>query len=124
MAQLVWDPNKDAQAILADYYQRGFGPAAGPVREYYEALEKARMAFTAKNLDGGVFLFPELYTPELLRESQGRLDRAAAAVPAGSVYQRRVAFVQVGLDYTRLIMENVTLMGAIGKRRTSPWRSR
>lgn len=110
MAQLVWDPRQDGQAILADYYQRGFGPAAGAVRGYYEGIEKARMVFTAKNLDGGVFLFPELYTPELLEESQRRLEHAAAAVPAGSVYQRRVAFVRVGLDYTRLVMENVRLM--------------
>lgn len=117
MAQLVWDPDKDGQAILADYYQRGFGPAAASVREYYEGLEKARMAFTAKNLDGGVFLFPELYTPALLRESQVRLDRAAAAVPTGSLYQQRIAFVQVGLDYTRLVMENVTLMGRYWKKK-------
>lgn len=117
MAQLVWDSKKDGQAILADYYQRGFGPAAGAVREYYEGLEKARMAYTAKNPDGGVFLFPELYTPELLRESQERLTRAAAAAPAGSLYQRRVAFVQVGLDYTRLVMDNVTLMGRYWKKK-------
>lgn len=117
MAQLVWDSKKDGQEILADYYQRGFGPAAGAVRAYYEGIEKARMAFTAKNLDGGVFLFPELYTPELLEESQKRLEQAAAAVPAGSVYQRRVAFVRVGLDYTRLVMENVRLMQGYWKKK-------
>ena len=28
MAQLVWNPDADAEAILADYYARAFGPAA------------------------------------------------------------------------------------------------
>ena len=81
MAQLVWNPAADADAVLDDYYQRAFGPAAPPVREYFEALEQARMVFTATNGEAGVFTFPRLYTDELLRASQARLDRAAAAVP-------------------------------------------
>jgi hypothetical protein len=110
MAQLVWDPAIDAEAVLADYYQRAFGPAAEPVREYYEALEKARMAFIAKNGEAGVFAFPQLYTDELLRDSQARLDRAAAAVPADSIHAKRVEFVQAGLTYTRLTIQNIGLM--------------
>jgi hypothetical protein len=111
MAQLVWNPSADAAAILADYYTRAFGPAAGPVREYFAALEEARSAFTAKNNEAGVFTFPQLYTPELLRASQTRLDAATAAVPADSMFARRVAFIQAGLDYTRLTTETIGLMG-------------
>lgn len=110
MAQLVWDPNADDRAILADYYQRAFGPAAAPVREYFEAFEQARTAFVAKNEDAGVFAFTKLYTPELLRDSQTHLDRAMAAVPAGSTFAKRVAFVQVGLTYTKMVVENIRLM--------------
>jgi hypothetical protein len=96
--------------VLADYYQRAFGSAAVPVREYYEALEQARMAFIAKNGEAGVFAFPQLYTDDLLRNSQARLDRAAAAVPADSIQAKRVAFVQAGLTYTRLTVEDIGLM--------------
>ena len=59
MAQLVWNPDADAEAILADYYDRAFGPAADAVREYFEALEEERMAFTAANGEAGVFSFPQ-----------------------------------------------------------------
>ena len=110
MAQLTWNPSADASSLLTDYYQRAFGPAAVPIREYYEALEQARMAFTEKNGEAGAFSFPRLYTNELLRESQLRLDRAAAAVPSDSIQARRVAFVQAGLTYTRLTIDNITLM--------------
>jgi len=115
MAQLAWNPQVDGQAVLADYFQRAFGPAAAPVREYYEAIESERMKFTAGDGESGVFGLPKLYTPQLLQESQARLDRAAAAVPADSIYARRVAFVQAGLDYTRLTLENIVLMAGYWK---------
>lgn len=115
MAQLVWNPQVDAQAVLDDYYQREFGPAATPVREYYETLEKERMKFTAVDGETGVFSFPKLYTAELLRDSQARLDRAAEAVSPDSVYGRRVAFVRAGYDYTRLTLENIDLMSGYWK---------
>ncbi|HRK14621.1 MAG TPA: DUF4838 domain-containing protein [Prosthecobacter sp.] len=117
MAQLAWNPAADADAILADYYTRAFGPAAPQVREYFEALEKERMAFTAKNGEAGVFTFPQLYTADLLSESQARLDRAAAAVPADSIHARRVAFIQAGLTYTRMMVENIVLMDRYWKKK-------
>ncbi|TDU64154.1 uncharacterized protein DUF4838 [Prosthecobacter fusiformis] len=117
MAQLVWNPQTDADAILKDYYQRAFGPAAAPVQEYFEGLEKARMAFTAQNGEADVFGLKDLYTEALLSESQARLTRAAAAVPAESVYARRVAFVQAGLTYTRLQADNIRLMEGYWKKK-------
>jgi len=110
MAQLAWDPAADADAILTDYYDRAFGPAAPQVREYFEAIEKERMAFTTKNGEAGVFSFPQLYTETLLTESRARLDRAAAAVPADSLFAKRVAFIGAGLTYTRKTLENIELM--------------
>lgn len=117
MAQLVWNPAADADAILADYYTRAFGAAAPHVREYFDTIEKQRMVFTTTNNEAGVFSFPQLYTADLLRESQARLDRAVAAVPADSIQAKRVAFIQAGLTYTRLQMENITLMDRYWKKK-------
>ncbi|MBL8827776.1 MAG: DUF4838 domain-containing protein [Planctomycetaceae bacterium] len=115
MGQLTWTPGVDADAVLADYYDRAFCTAAQPVREYFEALERARMKFTATDGESGVFSLTKLYTPKLLKESQARLDRAAQSVQPDSLPARRVAFVQVGLDYTRLTVENITLMAGYWK---------
>jgi hypothetical protein len=118
MGLLTWNPSLDTQAVLEDYYRRAFGPAAPHVRAYYEGIEKARMAFTAENLEAGVFDFPKLYTPELLSQSQAKLDAAKdAAKSAGELYQKRVAFVQAGLTYTTLTMENIRLMDGYWKKK-------
>jgi hypothetical protein len=110
MAQLVWNPAADAEALLADYYTRAFGAASPHLRAYFEGLENARMSFTAKHSESDVFAFTQLYTEQLLKESQQHLDQAAAAVPAASVQAQRVAFVQAGLSYTRLLVANIALM--------------
>ncbi len=115
MAQLLWDPAADANAVLDDYYARGFGPAAGAVRGYYELLERTRMAYVEKHrYRGGVLNLPRLYTEELLEQAERRLRRAAEdakkAADRSAVYGRRVAFVRAGLAYTRLVIENVGLM--------------
>lgn len=112
MSQLLWDPAADAEAILDDYYRRAFGPAAGEIREYFEALESARMKFTEERGYGaGLLEFPELYTQELLDQSGARLNRATKqAEGAPEIFAKRVAFIRAGLDWTRLTMENARLM--------------
>ncbi|MBL9090836.1 MAG: DUF4838 domain-containing protein [Planctomycetaceae bacterium] len=111
MAHLTWNPRQDAAALLDDYYRRGFGPAADDVRGYYELLEKARMEFVAKHGYGGdVYTFPQLYTPKLLDAAEAKLAAAAAAAGNDELYRRRIAFVNVGLDYTRLVVDNARLM--------------
>jgi hypothetical protein len=118
MGLLTWNPSLDTQAVLEDYYRRAFGPAAPQVRAYFEGIEKARMAFTAENLEAGVFDFPKLYTPELLRDSQAKLDAAKeAAKSGGELYQKRVAFVQAGFTYTTLVLENIRLMDGYWKKK-------
>ena len=117
MAQLAWNPDVDAEATLSDYYTRAFGPAAPHVREYFESLEKERMPFAAKNAEAGVFTFPQLYTESLLAASQARLDRAAAAVPADSIFAKRVAFIQAGLTHTKLMIDTITHMDGYWKKK-------
>lgn len=112
MAELVWNPAQDAQAILEDYYRRGFGPAAEPVRAYFELWEQARMAYVAEHgYEASVFSLPRLYTAERLSAAEAHLRRAAeAAAQAPSAWRQRVAFVRAGLEYTQRIVENITLM--------------
>lgn len=41
-AELLRDPKQDADLLLEEYYTNFFGPAAGPIREFYEIAEKTR----------------------------------------------------------------------------------
>jgi hypothetical protein len=119
MTHLAWDPKQDGAAIMADYYARGFGPAADHVRNYYAAFERTRTKFTDENgYDGGLENLLKIYTPELLDEAAGHLRKAAEAAAAdpNPIYAKRVAFVDVGLRYTRLTIENARLMSGYWKK--------
>ncbi|HPA16604.1 MAG TPA: DUF4838 domain-containing protein [Verrucomicrobiae bacterium] len=40
LAKLLWDPEADVGALYDDFFKGYYGPAAGPVREYFDALQK------------------------------------------------------------------------------------
>jgi hypothetical protein len=112
VAHLAWDPRADARALMADYYRRGFGPAAGEIEAYWSLMERTRMeAIRDVPNRQRAFEIPRWYTPELLAKAEGLLDGAAAKVKdAAEMYRRRVAFVRSGLDYTRLVVDTRTWM--------------
>lgn len=37
-ARLMWDPKTDVDQLLADFYENAFGPAAAPMRRFYQRL--------------------------------------------------------------------------------------
>lgn len=109
-AQLMWDPDQDVDEILADYYQHAFGPAAEPVRAYWELMEKTRNTFSDTvgtwRIEGNYANLPKVYNDELFDRAGALLDEAAELAAEGpEIYGQRVAFVRAGLDYTRLAME-------------------
>ena len=114
MSQLLWNPKQDGQAILDDYYQRGFGSAANEIREYFELFETARTPFLIKyEYKTERRQFPEIYTKGLLGKADEILQRAAAKTAAGDdIHAKRVDFIRTGLEYTRLAVENIALMDA------------
>lgn len=122
MAQLVWNPDQDGRAVLDDYYQRAFGPAAPEVRAHFESLEQARMAYVAKHgYEAGVFSLPRLYTTDLLQQADERLRRAEeVTASAAPIYRRRVQFVRAGLTWTQLVAENARLMASYWRKKTTP----
>jgi hypothetical protein len=112
MAQLIWDPSKDGNVILDDYYQRAFGPAAANVRSYFDTIERARMAYVEKHGYGaGAFNLPRLFTTELLRQSDEYLRQVSAGVGAApEIFRERVEFVRAGLTFTQLMIDNINAM--------------
>ena len=40
MARQVWDPETDCDALWEDYFSARYGPVAGEMRQFYEALEQ------------------------------------------------------------------------------------
>lgn len=115
LGQLAWNPDQDGEAILADFYDRGFGPAAGSVAAYWSLMEENRNAFfegveTHQGYSVPGMRWREIYTNEVLAEAQEFLTQAAAEAEGSELYAERVALVQWGLDYTRIMLDIIDLM--------------
>jgi len=121
MARLAYDPSADGRAILRDFYERGFGPAAGDVRAYYELQEQAHAdlvenpAWRASSGDRFKHLemLRQIHTPDRIAKAREALERArvqAEAEGVDSVYAKRVAFVRTGLEFVSLNMEAAASM--------------
>ena len=109
MAQMAYDPFQDGDALLEDYYRRGFGPAAREVRTYFELMEQAhdaildRIRHSSSLARKAVAIYADVCTDALLTKAEALLDQAAKSCGNGpTVHQQRVAFVQVGCTFTRL----------------------
>ena len=53
--RLMWDPKTDPDAVLEDFYEKAFGPAAKVMRRYYERISPENVTMVTKNLLAGAF---------------------------------------------------------------------
>ena len=75
--QLLWNPQADCDELLADFYERFYGPAAKPMAAYWGAVFKAWETTLATEHE--YFVAPAIYTPELLATLAKHLNEAKAA---------------------------------------------
>jgi len=122
-AQLGYDPLQDGEAILKDYYARGFGPSAGDIEAYFNLMEEAHDATLAQIKHSSamarqaVSVYRNVYNAELMAEANLLLHAAEAKAAAGpQVFRQRVAFIRTGYDYTAL---QVRIMNAMAQARES-----
>ncbi len=48
--RLMWNPETDVDALLSDFYDKAFGPAAAPMRRYYERLDPGNKPLMSRHL--------------------------------------------------------------------------
>jgi len=48
--KLMWDPKADVAALLADFYEKAFGPAAAPMKRYYERFDRSDKPLVSAHL--------------------------------------------------------------------------
>ena len=101
MAHLAWNPCQDGYAIMDDYYRRGFGPAAGQLKAYWTLMEETRNRLVDRKLT-----YVQAYDAAFFKRADDLLNGADAVVAkAPEIYRRRLAYVRVGLDFTRKLIE-------------------
>jgi len=119
--KLLWNPDVDVNALLDEYYQKFYGPAAAPMKKFF--TRTADIWANGKHGKKSMQLskdFPEkvrgwgeyhkisragenpwkiLFTPECLKELAGYLSEAEK-IAAASPYKERVKFVKDGFSYS------------------------
>ncbi len=106
LARLLWDPTLDVDAVVDDFCQAGFGPAAGALRRYFNRLEKMTTELADSNRYEGRKDTPEVlaacYTDELLAELRATLDEATRLAAGDPDITARIDFYRQPLDYVRI----------------------
>ena len=114
--QLMWNPDADVDALLAEFYPKFYGPAAKPMERYWSAIYTAWEDTIATEHE--YFVAPTIYTAELVEELRGHLaaaDRAVEELEAKPAEQLTTREKQVldRMKFTRLsfgIIDNYMAM--------------
>lgn len=90
-AQLAWDIDADAQALLSDFYHGYYGAAAKPMRDFFEYCEQVWMNQKGHSFWLKYFLDPaqaELYPPDKIAHLESLLEAAHTSLDAAEAPER------------------------------------
>jgi len=100
--KLMWDDTADVDVLMGDFYQKFFGPAAGPAKRYVEVMSNALV--TADHHTGSSWDMPHIYTETVRAEARSAINEAIRIAPKG-LYARRVKMYGQSLDYLDAFVE-------------------
>jgi|GEM_PF-992413 hypothetical protein len=105
--ELAWNLNADVESLLNDYFNNMYGPAAVPVRQFFDRLEEAFSRRPPRSAISGWKSIVQLenYTGEDLVYLDGKLAEAIKQAPAGTVYGKRLAMLEKAWQLSRLYIE-------------------
>jgi hypothetical protein len=103
--RLAYDPSGNAEAIMEDYWQKFYGPKAGPfMKQYWMGIDREVGGLNSHA--GGFFGLQQTYTPPFLQQCTERLAKATEAARSEPVYEQRIALHAEGfhnaVDYQQL----------------------
>jgi hypothetical protein len=95
--RLAYDPAADADALMEDYFEKFYGPAAAPaMKAYWLGIDRAFDALKCHS--GSFYALPLVYTDAFLAACRERIDRACRAAADDGRYAARVAMADEGLQ--------------------------
>lgn len=97
VARLHWNPEQDVDALVDDFCQAGFGPAAKSIRRYFDGLEALMDEAAAKKVKPAT-----VFTPAALAGLRKNLEQAGRDAAGDAVILKRIAFLEVGLQWTEI----------------------
>lgn len=102
-AKLAWNPDLDVDALLDDYFEKFYGPAAEPMRAYFMTLEKAYTDYNgciSYGLKRAEAIASDIFTPAVMQELEQHVNAARQAADT-DVIKQRVAMAEQTLAETK-----------------------
>jgi hypothetical protein len=123
-AHLMWRPHAAPGPVLDRFYA-AFGPARDPVRKYYESLEDTlhRNADKALSYSYRQLLncWPEIFPAADIARAGAQLAEARKAVAGQAEFEERLKVVEVGYEYTVMMVELLGLYRQLGRAGVPLW---
>jgi hypothetical protein len=110
VARLHWNPEHDVSAMVDDYCQAGFGPAAKSARRYFDGLEALMDEAASKKATPSTVFHPKALDKLRKELEQGRRDAGSDQAIA-----KRIAFLELGLRWTEIEVRAHTFLADSGK---------
>jgi hypothetical protein len=95
-ARLMWDHEADVDAILKDFAEKFFGPAAEPMGKYVNLMDAALR--DSPYCTGSAWDMPLHYSAKHCAEARGLLNDAAKRAAGKGVYEQRVQLITQTFD--------------------------
>ena len=109
--RILWDIDADIDALLSDYCEKSFGPAAAPMKRYYDKLEECwvKQPLRTRAPQNITYLRKaraqlKVYPLAALVECDGYLREAARLAP-GEAEKSRIEVVRNGFQILRYYVE-------------------
>jgi hypothetical protein len=105
MARLLWDPDQDVHALVAEYCSKYFGAASPYVLAYIELMHTA-LAKSGDMLGEQTPVGMAMYSRDFVATADQLLARAEREVSQDDVLAARVRQARIPLDYVILVRRN------------------
>ena len=95
-SKLMWNHETDVDALLADCYDKFFGPAAEPMGRYISLMNAALR--DGDYITGCSWDMPHFYTPEIRKEARSLLNAGLKASSGKGIYEDRTKMIVQTFD--------------------------
>ncbi len=94
--KLMWNHQADADVLLADCFEKFFGPAAGPMGRYILLMDGALR--DGDYCTGSAWDMPHFYPPPLRAKARALLDEGKTLSAGQGVFEQRVKMITQTFD--------------------------
>lgn len=95
-SELMWNVNTDVGAVVAEFYDKFFGPAAKPMGKWLDMVDDA-YANTDCHV-GGTYGLPFFFPPEKIKEARKLIKKAEKLSRNKQPYNERVRIYSINFD--------------------------